>query len=108
MNEFREGFKEGDIVVVRYWHEMEAEYGLRGHAINCDGGFIPEMRHLCGKFATINRLLGRRRVDLKFIEEEPGKRYDWHFSFDMIEPFWDKSDAYIPDEESLVSFVIGE
>ena len=108
MNEFREGFKEGDLVVIRYWREMEDEYGLRGRAINCEAGFIPEMWHLCGKIATIRRFLGGRRVDLKFIEEEPGKRYDWNFSLDMIERFWDKSDAYIPSEESLINFVTGE
>lgn len=108
MEEFKEGFKEGDIVVIRDWHEMENEYGLRGRAINCEAGFIPEMRHLCNKFAIIHRFLGGRRVDLRFSEEEPGKRYDWNFSLDMIEKFWDKSDAYIPSEESLINFVTGE
>lgn len=46
-------FNPGDRCVIRQWEDMEAEYGLVGEIINCEGHFYPSMRYLCGKPFTI-------------------------------------------------------
>lgn len=46
-------FSVGDLVRVRDWDDMAEEFGIVGDVIQCDAGFLPSMRYLCGKEFTI-------------------------------------------------------
>lgn len=41
-------FSVGDLVRVRDWDDMAAEFDSDGDVIECKAGFTAEMRHLCG------------------------------------------------------------
>ena len=50
-------FKVGDIVQVRFWEDMEEEFGLNGlGSINCRAGFTKTMRNICGTVVQINHI----------------------------------------------------
>ena len=47
--------KEGNIIKIRQWDDMEEEYGLVGiGSINCECTFTNNMRSLCGSEIKIN------------------------------------------------------
>ena len=50
-------FKAGDLVRIREWEDMAAEFGIRSvgeeRYIDCSAGFMWDMRHLCGMEFTI-------------------------------------------------------
>jgi hypothetical protein len=77
-------FKVGDRVRVRQW--MEREFGLtQGGDISCDVDFDIDMHELCGKTATVRKVIGNR-VILCDKEDSNRLNWDWKFTPDMFEP----------------------
>ena len=87
--------KEGNIIKIRQWDDMEEEYGLIGiDSINCECAFTDNMRNLCGSEIKINK---------KMVEDF--KKYKYFFadskthsiSTDMIEYIKTTDDIIIKD-----------
>lgn len=77
-------FKVGDKVRIRTWEDMEKEFGVDGDGdIKCYKLFVKNMKHLCGRLATITGFKGEN-ILLDF-DDTTGKT-DWKYSADMIEP----------------------
>lgn len=76
-------FKVGDRVRIKSWEQMEKEFGISHGDIPCKCGFNSEMRHLCGRTATISEI-NDYKVKLKDWSDAGGKIH-WFFSTDMIE-----------------------
>ena len=62
-------FNVGDLVVIRDWDDMAAEFGVkhkgtRHESIPCQFTFIGDMRYLCDTEHTITRINGNGRVFL--------------------------------------------
>lgn len=74
--------KQGDIVKIREWQDMEKTYGLTPYGyINCPGIFTFEMKEFCGKFMTISRIgLGDSRIGLGYFCNmiEDSGAWSWH------------------------------
>lgn len=72
-------FKVGDTVMVRYWDDMEREYGL-----DCDGDinvhlcFTRGMQRCCGQISKIEEIDFNGNIRL---EIDGG---DWEFSDEML------------------------
>lgn len=76
-------FKVGDTVRIRQWDDMEKEFGLDCEGdINCDGGFLIEMKNLCGRKCTIKDIFDNI-VKLDF-EDRTGD-ICWQYTTHMIE-----------------------
>jgi hypothetical protein len=79
-------FKVGDRVRIRAWDDMVKEFGTdAGEAIPCgDEFFVPAMRHLCGREASIVK------IDEKFVVmndwSDKSGNVTWVFTTSMIEP----------------------
>ena len=79
-------FKVGDRVVVRDWGDMTKEYGTKDDCISLDGDstyFVPEMKHLCGRTATITDV-DNNYVHVEF-DDKSGDT-DWYFRRWMFNP----------------------
>ena len=78
-------FKVGDRVRIKSWEQMEKEFGMEFDWIACKCGFSREMRHLCGRTATI-LAIDNCFHDVKLINwsDDSGGIY-WSISTDMIE-----------------------
>ena len=101
-------FNVGDIVVIREWDDMAAEYGYnRLGSIDCTCSFTRAMQHLCGEIATISSVAGKE-IYLEFMHKEQGLDYDWAFSIDMIRMYdeCDEDDNDLTDKE-LMDFITG-
>lgn len=89
---WKEIIKEGNIVKVRQWDDMEEEFGSYYLAnkllINCSKTFTKEMREYCGKIIEITK-----NMEKKF--NECGYFYykDYMFSTDMLEPYEEELDV---------------
>ena len=58
--------KEGNIIKIRQWDDMEEEYGLIGiDSINCKCAFTDFMKELCGKEFKITKEMEEDYVRLK-------------------------------------------
>ncbi len=100
-------FIKDDIVVIKDWDEMAGEFEHDDYEIECEFGFYKHMRHLCGNKAKITSINGSR-IWLEFFEKEPGLDYGWSYSTDMIRHYYkDDKDDYIPNEDSLIEFIMG-
>lgn len=101
-------FKVGDRVRIRSWEDMEREFGIGDFgSIACKFHFTPDMRHMCGKEATIEDIPKESKVILKFSEDSGLSTYNgriWSFSFDMIE-LVDMYDETEIDDEELTLFL---
>lgn len=76
-------FKVGDRVQFKEWDEMEKEFGLDSWGdIKC--GFVADMRHLCGTYATIKEICRNGTVNLSEFSTK-GDRY-WLYRVDMLKP----------------------
>ena len=65
--------KEGNIIKIRQWDDMEEEYGLVGiGSINCECAFTDNMRNLCGKEFKITKEM-----------EEDFKEYEYFYTDDL-------------------------
>lgn len=77
-------FKVGDRVRIKSWEQMEKEFGKDCfESINCIPRFIEDMKHLCGKTATIDEICNYD-IKLKDWSGDSDGPY-WFFSMDMIE-----------------------
>lgn len=76
-------FKVGDRVRIREWADMEKEFGLDPwNAIDCEFAFVPEMKHLCGRTATVAK---GRSGDIILDCDNKCDEMDWYISADMLE-----------------------
>lgn len=84
-NPKNEPFNVGERVQFKTWSEMEKEFGFDGIGnINCKYMkymFVQSMKHLCGTYATIKEIDGKR-VYLKNFSSKGSNH--WNFSTDMI------------------------
>lgn len=76
-------FKVGDRVRIKSWEQMEKEFGVEFSWVDCKCGFNSEMRHLCGRTATISEI-NDYKVKLTDWSDDTGGLY-WTISTDMIE-----------------------
>lgn len=96
---WKEIIKEGNIVKVRQWDDMEEEFGVsyeRGHCfydackviINCSKKFIEEMKEYCGKTIKINEKMAKKFNECGYFYYE-----GYMFSTDMLEPYEEELDV---------------
>lgn len=85
-------FHVGDVVRIRQWDDMKAEYGLdRSGDIRCPGWFLKAMRQYCGYEATITSMSPSGVV---ILDKHPGS---FQYTTAMLEPIEDLSTETIPD-----------
>ena len=73
-------FNVGDVVVIRDWDDMEAEYGLdKTNDIPCRFTFTTDMKYLCGTEHVIRRIDDNKKL---FFEDDMAR--GWSISFDML------------------------
>ena len=87
--------KEGNIIKIRQWDDMEEEYGLVGiGSINCECAFTDNMRNLCGSEIKINKKMVEDFKKYKYFFAD-SKTYS--ISTDMIEYIKTTDDIIIKD-----------
>ena len=87
--------KEGNIIKIRQWEDMEEEYGLIGiDSINCECAFTDNMRNLCGSEIKINKKMVEDFKKYKYFFAD-SKTYS--ISTDMIEYIKTTDDIIIKD-----------
>ena len=87
--------KEGNIIKIRQWDDMESEYGLIGiDSINCECAFTDNMRNLCGSEIKINEKMVEDFKKYKYFFAD-SKTYS--ISTDMIEYIKTTDDIIIKD-----------
>ena len=87
--------KEGNIIKIRQWDDMESEYGLIGiDSINCECAFTDDMRNLCGSEIKINKKMVEDFKKYKYFFAD-SKTYS--ISTDMIEYIKTTDDIVIKD-----------
>ena len=87
--------KEGNIIKIRQWDDMESEYGLIGiDSINCECAFTDDMRNLCGSEIKINEKMVEDFKKYKYFFAD-SKTYS--ISTDMIEYIKTTDDIIIKD-----------
>lgn len=70
----------GDVVVIRSWEDMEAEFGLtRSGNIPCEFTFTKDMRYLCGRELVVRSIYDR---SIRFVDN---REENWSISADMLE-----------------------
>lgn len=78
-------FDIGDIVVIRDWDDMEAEFGLDGNGyIACKYTFTRDMKYLCGLEYEVFGSEERSRHWLKPHGHEKKVESTWAISTDML------------------------
>ena len=88
--------KEGNIIKIRQWDDMEGEYGLIGiDSINCECAFTDDMRNLCGSEIKINKKMVEDFKKYKYFFAD-SKTYS--ISTDMIEYIKTTDDIIIKDK----------
>lgn len=86
-------FKVGDRVQFKTWEEMEKEYGTNNNGmIECLLGFPTGMKHLCGTFATIDKIDGTFVILKDFTAD--GNTIMWGYSEDMLKPAAEQQTKY--------------
>lgn len=92
-----EQFCEGEVVVIREWDDMEAEFGLNEYGeIRCKSYFVPVMKPLCGQEFMLLEVMPSGRVRL---DGAPGYTY----STDMIVPYSESLKVKIEDFMSVLN-----
>lgn len=79
-------FKVGDRVQFKSWEEMEREFGIISGNIATKITFVPEMKFLCGTYATIKEIKSDGKVILTDSTSNQGNIGDWNYSLDMLKP----------------------
>lgn len=93
-------FKVGDRVQFKSWEEMEQEFGVNeDENIDIYPSFINEMRHLCGTFATIEKLDGAR-VALK--EFSANGETNWRYLVYMLKPATNERYWTFTEDEKVI------
>lgn len=92
MSETKHEFHVGDVVRIRQWDDMKAEYGLdSGCDIPCPGCFVKGMRQFCGREVTITKIYPSGTV---ILSDHLG---GFTYNISMLEPIEDLSRETIPD-----------
>ena len=92
--------KEGNIIKIRQWDDMESEYGLIGiDSINCECAFTDNMRNLCGSEIKINKKMVEDFKKYKYFFAD-SKTYS--ISTDMIE-YIKTTDDIVIDKVTFIS-----
>ena len=92
--------KEGNIIKIRQWDDMEEEYGLIGiDSINCECAFTDNMRNLCGSEIKINEKMVEDFKKYKYFFAD-SKTYS--ISTDMIE-YIKTTDDIVIDKITFIS-----
>ena len=92
--------KEGNIIKIRQWDDMESEYGLIGiDSINCECAFTDNMRNLCGSEIKINKKMVEDFKKYKYFFAD-SKTYS--ISTDMIE-YIKTTDDIVIDKITFIS-----
>ena len=92
--------KEGNIIKIRQWDDMESEYGLIGiDSINCECAFTDDMRNLCGSEIKINKKMVEDFKKYKYFFAD-SKTYS--ISTDMIE-YIKTTDDIVIDKITFIS-----
>ena len=92
--------KEGNIIKIRQWDDMEEEYGLIGiDSINCECAFTDNMRNLCGSEIKINEKMVEDFKKYKYFFAD-SKTYS--ISTDMIESIKTTDDIIIKDTVTFI------
>lgn len=77
-------FQVGDKVKVREWDDMAAEFGVDEDGdIKCPRYFTTGMRPLCGRVATISRVMETGSFHL---DSDDDNDWCWGFTADMVVP----------------------
>jgi len=74
-------YKIGDVLRIRQWDDMAAEYGEYRGDIQCEGVFTSGMKYMCGEVFTVAEIYGG-----SYLSEEGFDR-GWNITEDMLEPF---------------------
>ena len=92
--------KEGNVIKIRQWDDMESEYGLIGiDSINCECAFTDNMRNLCGSEIKINEKMVEDFKKYKYFFAD-SKTYS--ISTDMIE-YIKTTDDIVIDKITFIS-----
>ena len=92
--------KEGNVIKIRQWDDMEEEYGLIGiDSINCECAFTDNMRNLCGSEIKINEKMVEDFKKYKYFFAD-SKTYS--ISTDMIE-YIKTTDDIVIDKITFIS-----
>lgn len=95
----RNNFKVGDRVQFKSWEEMAKEFGVICGDIPCRHIFTSEMKHLCGTYATIISITGKK-VDLQDFTAEGD--LEWKYSTDMIKPVTSEPKRTFTEDEKVI------
>lgn len=97
-------FSAGDIVRIREWNEMAAEYGITDEDIDIGDNkpwFTQPMRRFCGTVCTVKKIetIGRYElVRIKPLEDDDDSIAFWNFCDEMLE-LVDTDTTEIPEKE---------
>ena len=92
--------KEGNVIKIRQWGDMEEEYGLVSTgSINCECAFTDNMRNLCGSEIKINEKMVEDFKKYKYFFAD-SKTYS--ISTDMIE-YIETTEDIIIDKITFIS-----
>ena len=93
--------KTGDRVRIKQWDDMVKEFDTihNGTILNCYGRFVDNMKHLCGRTATI-RWVGRDGSCSLEFDDKSGELM-WAYSLSMLEPM-DGKDILFETDKILV------
>ena len=101
IKDWEEFIKEGNIIKIRQWDDMEEEYGLVGiGSINCECTFTNNMRSLCGSEIKINERMVEDFKKCKYFFVADSIAYA--ISTDMIESIKTTDDIVI-DKVTFIS-----
>ena len=92
MTEIKHEFHVGDVVRIRQWDDMAAEYGTdECDNIPCPGYFVRDMKKFCGREVTLTDIYPSGAVILS------DRLGGWSYTTAMLEPIEDLSPETIPD-----------
>ena len=81
----------GDVVRVREWDDMEAQYGIHMGSIPCNLAFTDAMKEICGREFVV------KSIDED--EEVYGHGFGFAISKDMLVPAWYHEDSFVDSSE---------
>lgn len=101
-----EDIRVGDVLRIRRWEDMEAEFGLTEDGeIPCVDTFTPYMRDLCGMTFTVRSVNTYDNLNNDYEAKEPGFG-KWIISADMLEPFAEDETVEPESPDSLFGFLL--
>lgn len=95
-------FSVGDIVRIRSWDDMEAEFGEGYDGVATPFGFVREMRKYCGREICIDRLEKDNVYSTVEVFSHDLPR-EWHWSEEMFE--YTTPPVVVSDVQNLQDFL---